>query len=82
MVNYYRAALRTSPRTSVRRLRPIQAPTMVIWGQRDRYLGVELAQPLPRWVPDLHMESIPQATHWVQYEAADQVNELLIDFLR
>jgi pimeloyl-ACP methyl ester carboxylesterase len=80
MINYYRAALRSSPRGTLRRLRPILAPTMVIWGQRDRHLGAELAEPLPQWVPDVRMEWIPQATHWVQHEQPERVNALLSEF--
>ena len=41
MINYYRAGLRQSPRKTATRLVPIAAPTMVIWGERDRYLGAE-----------------------------------------
>jgi epoxide hydrolase 4 len=80
MINYYRAALRTSPRATLAQLVPIEMPTMVIWGMRDRHLGSELAEPLPQWVPDLRMERIPEATHWVQHDAPERVNELLIDF--
>ena len=32
--------------------------------------------------PDIRLEVIPNAGHWVQYEAADAVNRLLIDFFR
>lgn len=81
MVNYYRAALRRSPRSTLARLRPIAAPTLVIWGDRDIYLGSELAEPDRRWVPNVQVEHIPEATHWVQHEAAERVNELLIEFL-
>jgi pimeloyl-ACP methyl ester carboxylesterase len=81
MINYYRAALRHSPRGALRSLRPIEAPTMVIWGMRDRHLGSELAEPRREWVPNLRMEWIPEATHWVQHDAPARVNELLIDFL-
>ncbi len=80
MLNYYRAALRSSPRATLAQLVPIKLPTMVIWGMRDRHLGSELAEPLPQWVPDLRMERIPEATHWVQHDAPERVNELLIDF--
>jgi epoxide hydrolase 4 len=80
MINYYRAALRQSPGGAQRRMRPIQAPTLVIWGERDRYLGAELAEPLPRWVPNARVERIPQATHWVQHDAPERVNELLTGF--
>lgn len=80
MINYYRAALRSSPRSALDRLRPIAAPTLVIWGERDRHLGAELAEPLPKWVPDMRIEWLPQATHWVQHEQPERVNELLGEF--
>jgi pimeloyl-ACP methyl ester carboxylesterase len=81
MINYYRAALRHNPRGALHSLRSIEAQTMVIWGMRDRHLGSELAEPSREWVPNVRMEWIPEATHWVQHDAAARVNELLIDFL-
>jgi epoxide hydrolase 4 len=81
MINYYRAALRRSPRAALAAMKPIPAPTMVIWGMLDRHLGSELAEPASEWVPNLRMERIPDATHWVQHDAPERVNELLIDFL-
>jgi pimeloyl-ACP methyl ester carboxylesterase len=80
MINYYRAALRQSPRAAVGRLVPIQTRTLVIWGERDRHLGAELAEPLPQWVPNVRVERIPEATHWVQHDAPERVNELLLEF--
>lgn len=80
MIDYYRAALRRTPGHMLAAMRPISAPTLVIWGERDAYLGSELAEPEPRWVPDVRVHRIPEASHWVQHEAPDQVNELLIDF--
>ncbi|MFL5371100.1 MAG: alpha/beta fold hydrolase, partial [Myxococcales bacterium] len=61
---------------------PIAAPTQVIWGQRDRYLAPELAAPDPQWVPDQRVLYIPGASHWVQADAPERVNEALIEFLR
>jgi pimeloyl-ACP methyl ester carboxylesterase len=80
MVNYYRAALRRSPPAAMAELAPIQTETLVIWGMRDRHLGSELAEPLPRWVPNVRVERLPDATHWVQHDAPEQVNQLLIEF--
>lgn len=80
MVNYYRSALRRSPRAALAGLAPIQTETLVIWGMRDRHLGSELAQPLPQWVPNVRVERLPQATHWVQHDEPQRVNELLIEF--
>ena len=34
MINYYRSSVRTSPKRAEAALRPIKAPTLVIWGQR------------------------------------------------
>jgi len=77
-IHYYRAALRHP----ALRWKRIDAPALVIWGERDRWLGAELAQPDPRWVPDVRVERIAEAGHWVQAEAAERVNELLLAFLR
>ena len=80
MINYYRAALRRTPGKALARMRPIPASTLVIWGMRDRHLGSELAVPAPEWVPDVRFEPIPEATHWVQHDAPQRVNELLLQF--
>jgi len=39
MINYYRASVRQSQKEAAAKLRPISAPTLVIWGQEDGYLG-------------------------------------------
>lgn len=78
MINYYRAALRRSPRNAEAQLAPIECPTLVIWGMRDRHLGSELADPPRKWVPNARLEQIEDATHWVQHDAPERVNELLI----
>jgi pimeloyl-ACP methyl ester carboxylesterase len=81
MLGYYRAALRQSPRAAGARMRPIEAPTLVIWGDRDTALGSELAEPEVRWVKDVRVVHLPEATHWVQHDEPERVNELLIEFL-
>ena len=59
MINYYRSSVRTSPKRAEAALRPIKAPTLVIWGQRDRYLGQELAEPDHDDVPNLDRVRAP-----------------------
>jgi pimeloyl-ACP methyl ester carboxylesterase len=79
IIDYYRAAVRLG---SKQEIRPISAPTLVIWGQRDRYLGPKLAEPHHEDVPNLdRVERLPDASHWVHHDEADRVNELLVDFL-
>jgi pimeloyl-ACP methyl ester carboxylesterase len=53
MINYYRASVRQSQKEAAAKLRPISAPTLVIWGERDSYLGSELAEPEHDDVPNL-----------------------------
>lgn len=82
MIDYYRAIPLRTPSRALAAMTQIAAPTLVIWGERDPYLGSELAEPEPRWVPDVRVERISDASHWVQHEAPERVNELLIEFLR
>jgi pimeloyl-ACP methyl ester carboxylesterase len=80
-IDYYRAALRQSPRRARRLFRPIPAPVLVIWGEQDRFLAKEMADPDPRWVPDVRVVRLPDASHWVQHDEPERVNALLTDFL-
>ncbi len=81
MLNYYRAALRQSPRRAEARIRPVEAPTIVIWGQRDLHLGAELAEPERADVPNLErVVRLPEASHWVHQDEPERVNELLVEF--
>jgi pimeloyl-ACP methyl ester carboxylesterase len=81
MINYYRASVRQSPKRAEAQIRPVAAPTLVIWGQRDRFLGPELAEPARADVPNLdRVERRPEATHWVHHDDPEQVTRLLVDF--
>ena len=80
MLNYYRAAFRQA-RRGTGRTGQILAPTLVIWGERDRHVGPELAEPDPADVPNLErVERLPEASHWVQHEEPERVGQLLIEF--
>jgi epoxide hydrolase 4 len=80
MINYYRSSVRTPPKKAEAQIHPVTAPTLVIWGERDHYLGPELAEPEHDDVPDLRVERLPDASHWVHHDQAERVNQLLIDF--
>jgi pimeloyl-ACP methyl ester carboxylesterase len=79
-LNYYRAnfSFKMFRRAPMNR---IEAPTLVIWGELDSALGVELLDGLERVVPGVQIHRIPDASHWVQNEAPGEVNRALIDFL-
>jgi pimeloyl-ACP methyl ester carboxylesterase len=81
MINYYRSSVRTPPKQAAAAIRPITAPTLVIWGEGDRYLGPELAEPDHDDVPGLdRVERLPGASHWVHHDEAERVTQLLTDF--
>jgi pimeloyl-ACP methyl ester carboxylesterase len=81
MINYYRAAFRQTPRAAERAMRPITAPTLIIFGEQDRYLRHQLAEPDPADVPNLErVVRLPGISHFVQNDAPDEVNRLLIEF--
>jgi pimeloyl-ACP methyl ester carboxylesterase len=80
MIDYYRAAVRP-PKGTKTELHSISAPTLVIWGEKDRYLGPDLAEPHHEDVPNLdRVERLPDGSHWVHHDEADRVTQLLIDF--
>jgi pimeloyl-ACP methyl ester carboxylesterase len=81
-INYYRAAFRRSPRHTRSLMHTVKAPTLVIWGARDRYLSAELAEPHRADVPNLErVVYLPEASHWVQHDEPQRVSELLVEFL-
>ncbi len=77
-INYYRAAVRWGRKLPNR---PISAPTLILWGEEDRFLGKELVAGTERFVPDLRVHFIPHCGHWVQQEAREEVTSALLEFL-
>ena len=79
-LNYYRAYMRRGNALQ-KALCPIDRPTQVLWGTADRYLGLEYATPPTRWVWDVRTERLEGFSHWVQVDAAAEVNRRLLAFL-
>ncbi len=75
MLNWYRAA-----REELARQRParVTVPTTVIWGRRDVALRNELAEDSVALCDRGELIWLPDHTHWVQHEAADRVNDILL----
>ncbi|HNI61285.1 MAG TPA: hypothetical protein PKW11_15180, partial [Pseudomonadota bacterium] len=63
-----------------RRVSPVEAETLLIWGERDAALGKELTEGLSQMVPRLQVAYLP-AGHFVQLEQPDEVSRLLVDYL-
>ena len=80
-LNYYRALARPGGIGLRENLRPIVAPALVIWGERDPYLRPELADPARRWVPAAAVRRFAELGHWPHLEDPATVNAALLAFL-
>ena len=78
MLNWYRSVMQKPPKPpdSPR----ITIPTLLIWGGQDKFLGREMAQPSIDLCDDGRLVYFDEATHWVQHEEANRVNELIDTF--
>lgn len=89
-LNYYRASPLRPPRAPTDAIHTLQlpdesvtvrVPTTVLWGERDRALLPGLLDGLERWVPDLDLRRVPDASHWLVHEqprrVADEILRLL-----
>jgi pimeloyl-ACP methyl ester carboxylesterase len=79
MIDYYRMVLRGPGARRLRRAppRPIETPTLLLWGAGDFALGVETTTATGRYVPNLTMRYLPGVSHWVQQDAPEAVNAML-----
>jgi len=78
----YRALARRFRAARGRVPTPVAAPVLVIWGERDPYLGRALADPCAGAARALRVERIAEAGHFVQADAAERVTALLLAFIR
>ena len=60
----------------------VNVPTLVVWGLGDTALPAALLDGLDDWVPDLRIERVSGATHWIVHEQPQQVAALIGDFLK
>lgn len=78
MINWYRAAFRF-PKRTMGALPRVTIPLLIIWGEKDAFLNAELAQQSAGKCEQATLHYL-KASHWVQHEEADKVNELLLSF--
>src|SRR5947209_8605012 len=81
-LNYYRQLYRRAPNRTRGGNFTVSVPTLLIWGEQDIALGIELTLGLERWVNDLTIRRIADSGHWVQQEQAELVNRYMLEFLQ
>ncbi len=79
MLNWYRAVVQRAPaQTPDPR---VKMPTRILWGKKDRFLKWEMAQASLELCDQGELFFFDDATHWVQHEEPERVNQLIGDFL-
>lgn len=79
-INYYRAALRESGRAPNYPL--IACPVLLLWGERDGALGVELTNGTERYVSGPYqLRLFPRNGHWSPNELVEETLPILREFL-
>jgi len=78
MLNYYR---NINIILGQRNWGMLDIPTLMIWGERDIFLGQELTYGTEEYVRDLQIRYIPNCSHWVQQEQPLLVNQYMGEFL-
>ncbi len=79
MLNYYRANL--AGLSDAAPTPKIEVPTLMVWGEEDTALGLELTEGYGPYVADFTLERLPGVSHWVQQEAPEAVNARLLAWL-
>lgn len=79
MINWYRAVVRD--RSWISKDMRIKVPTLMMWGMKDFALSHRMARPSMDYVDEGNLILFPEATHWVQHDAAEEVNHYLLDFI-
>lgn len=82
-INYYRAnVFRLLIERRNESDNKIKVPTLFVYGEKDRFVLPETVRNVSQAVDAPFSEfRIPNAGHWVQQQAANDVNEVLLDFL-
>jgi pimeloyl-ACP methyl ester carboxylesterase len=81
MVNYYRALFRGLRKTASEELPVIETPTLMVWGLEDTALSKETTDGTDEYVTDLTLRFLPDVSHWVQQDAPETVNAMLLAWL-
>jgi pimeloyl-ACP methyl ester carboxylesterase len=88
-LNYYRASRLHSPvdgdqgtpANALPPMKPIETPTLVIWGEKDTALLTGNLNGLDEYVKNLTVRRVADATHWVIHEKTAEVIQDMREFL-
>jgi 2-hydroxy-6-oxonona-2,4-dienedioate hydrolase/4,5:9,10-diseco-3-hydroxy-5,9,17-trioxoandrosta-1(10),2-diene-4-oate hydrolase len=59
----------------------LEHKTLLIWGQEDRVLPLDMAFILLKRIPNADLHVFSKCGHWAQWERAEEFNDLVASFL-
>lgn len=63
------------------RLTALGVPALILWGEQDRFAGVQMAHRFHEQLPDSELEILPEAGHFVWDDEPERATAALLDFL-
>lgn len=80
MLNWYRGLVRYP--ILLNPSRKITIPVLMLWGKQDSFLLADMAEPSIEMCENGRLIYLPEASHWLQHEAPEEVNPLIHNFLQ
>jgi pimeloyl-ACP methyl ester carboxylesterase len=80
MLNWYRAIVQQPPKPAEDS--KVHVPTLIVWGKNDVALTHVMAEQSLKYCDDGRLVMLESATHWVQHDEPDRVNQLLVEFMQ
>lgn len=59
----------------------IEVPTLILWGEQDQAFVQENLIGLEEYIPDCQIKRFPHASHWLQHEFPDEINNDIANFI-
>jgi pimeloyl-ACP methyl ester carboxylesterase len=96
MLQYYRAMPQLAPSEQGKSTAPgpvtsatqmkipnirINVPTLILWGEQDQAFVFENTQGIEEYVTNCRIVRFPQASHWLQHELPNEVNQEIANFI-
>ena len=84
MLNWYRASLQLGGWGKLERkcYPTIETPTLFLWGDADAALSLRTTRGTEKYVSNLTFRVLDGVSHWIQQEAAEEVNLMITAWLR
>ena len=80
MINWYRAVAADDLVMPAPKSLPM--PTLILWGDKDIYVGPKLAEACAALCADARVVHFPQAGHWLPHDEREAVTVHLLQFLK